>query len=262
VTATAPFLRWAGGKRRLLPQLHAALPRTFGDYYEPFLGGGALFFSLPELCAAAPAVNGPVDAVRRGPRVRLNDMNAEMMTAYTVLRDHPDQLIDRLKHLAADVTRAGYVAVRAAAPEDTIERAARFIYLNRTGFNGLWRVNKAGRNNVPWGQLGNPTVCNEVLLRADSAALAGSLVTCGSYRAAVATAGAGDLVYLDPPYVPLSATASFTAYDADGFGLAEQKALAQAIAELTTRGVHVLLSNSDTPVTREIFAALELTALR
>jgi DNA adenine methylase len=241
VPAPAPFLRWAGGKRRLLPALLAARPTDFGGYFEPFVGGGALLFALPP-----------------SSRRVVNDANAQLVAAYRVLRDDTDTLVRALRVHAADTSKDAYLRLRASEPHDAVGIAARFIALNRLSFNGLYRVNRAGRYNVPWGALANPTVCNEELLRADAASLAGVEVRCGSFADAVADAVAGDFVYLDPPYIPASATSSFTAYAAEGFGLTEQRQLAEVIADLDARSVHVMLSNSDTPVTREVFAALQL----
>jgi len=240
--APAPFLRWAGGKRRLLPVLRATLPATFNHYYEPFAGGAALFFDLPALAA----------------RAHLNDATADLMHAYTVLRDTPTDLVHALHTMGLATTKDDYLAVRAANPTTSLDRAARFVYLNRTSFNGLFRVNSSGFFNVPWGQLANPTVCNEDLLKADSAHLAGVHLATGGYEAALAGARAGDFVYLDPPYIPTSPTAAFASYTPGGFTEPDQRALAGEVARLSALGVSVMLSNSDTSLTREIFAAMDL----
>jgi DNA adenine methylase len=242
VTTPGPFLRWAGGKRRLLPVLHAAMPATFNRYYEPFLGGGALFFSL-----RLP-----------GHRCVLNDFTPDLVAAYTQLRDHPEELITALQGHARRAGKDAYLELRATTPATDLEAAARFIALNRQSFNGLWRVNSRGQMNVPWGQLKNPTVCNEPLLRADAAALAGVTLRTGSYQDAVGDAGEGDFVYLDPPYLPASATSSFSKYAAGDFGPADHEQLARTITTLRERGALVMLSNSDTPLTRQIFADLDL----
>jgi DNA adenine methylase len=242
VPQPAPFLRWAGGKRRLLPALHAALPVTIGRFYEPFLGGGALFFSLEH----------------PGTDCVINDFTADLVACYEALRDTPDALIARLHEHARDTSKDAYLALRASEPDSPLERAARFIALNRTSFNGLYRVNGAGKFNVPWGQLKNPTVCNEELLRADAARLAGATIRTGSYADAVSDARAGDFVYFDPPYIPLSATSNFAAYAKEGFGPDAQVELATCVQDLAARGVNVMLSNSDTPLTREIFAGMNL----
>ena len=237
-----PFLRWAGGKRRLLPVLRAALPATFAHYYEPFLGGGALFFDLPPMGDAA----------------HLNDATDDLIHAYTVLRDTPSELITTLGTLGEVTTKSAYLAVRASEPAMPLGRAARFIYLNRTGFNGLYRVNRSGKFNVPFGQLANPTVCNEDLLASDTAHLRGVHLRAGGYADALSGAGPGDFVYLDPPYIPLSPTAAFAAYTPGGFTEPDQRALADEVDRLTALGALVMLSNSDTPLTRDIFARMNL----
>jgi DNA adenine methylase len=219
------------------------MPREFAHYYEPFFGGGALFFSI-----AHP-----------GERCRLNDTNHHLMAAYEAVRDSTDELMERLRARAQDVSKEAYLALRAEQhPESVLDRAERMITLNRLGFQGLWRENSRGLMNTPYGYLANPTVCDEPVLTADSARLAGTRLTCGSYVDAVADAKAGDFVYFDPPYIPLSATSNFAAYAKEGFGPAEQQRLADLIADLAGRGVNVMLSNSDTPLTREIFGQMDL----
>lgn len=239
--APRPFLRWVGGKRRLIPALLAALPRRLGTYFEPFLGGGALLFSLPAVGAR-----------------KVNDLNADLVTSYQVLRDYPDELIAALRTHAHETTETAYYRLRNTTPTDPIDVAARFITLNRLCFQGLYRENRNGRMNVPYGHLAAPTVCDERLLRADAVALTGVDITCGTYTDALADAAAGDFVYLDPPYVPISATAGFTDYIAGGFTSAHHRELAAAITDLDARGVRVMLSNSDTPQTRAFFADLHL----
>lgn len=242
MSTPAPFLRWAGGKARLLPALHAAMPGEFGRYYEPFLGGGALFWSLQH----------PSD------QCVLGDLTDDLVDAYQQLRDRPEALIEQLRSLEGDTSKDAYLALRASDPAGPLERAARFIALNRTCFNGLYRVNASGRFNVPWGQLKNPTICNAPLLRADAVKLAGTDIRRGGYAETSADAQRGDFVYLDPPYIPASSTSNFAAYAKEGFGPAEQEQLAAHVRDLTSRGVRVMLSNSDTPLTRSIYADLDL----
>lgn len=242
--APAPFLRWAGGKRQLLPVLRSAFPASFDRYYEPFLGGGAVLFAL-------------ADDVP-GDRCVVNDVNGELLCAYRAVRDDVDTLISELTKVAGDTSSEAYYRMRASEPTDPMGRAVRMIYLNRTGFNGLYRVNSKGRFNVPHGKLTNPEVCNEPLLRADAQRLQGVTIREGSFVDAVADATAGDLVYLDPPYIPLTPTASFSRYAVDDFREPDQRALADTIRDLTARGVRVVLSNSDTPLTRDIFSDLHL----
>ncbi len=246
--AAGPFLKWAGGKRQLLALLAALLPRAFGTYFEPFLGGGALFFEL----------------VRRG-RVRravLGDVNGDLILTYRAVRDHVDALIEALIPLRDGHDEAHYYAARErfnAEPGDPVERAALVIYLNQTGFNGLFRVNRQGRFNVPYGRYVRPAVFHEARLRAASAALQCAELRPGDFATTLADAAPGDFAYLDPPYVPLSATAHFTAYARGGFDAAEQQRLAETFARLTTRGVHAMLSNHQSPQLRGLYDAAVLT---
>lgn len=254
MTEPGPFLRWAGGKRQLLGELLAELPDGFhlstNRYFEPFIGGGAVMFAL----AGTPAAAGLAPTRRKtGRPIVINDVNPDLANTYTVLRDQPADLIAALGELAGDTTEARYYEMRAHVPTDPVDAAARTIYLNRTTFNGLYRQNSAGQFNVPWGRLANPTICNTELLEACSQWLSHAEIRCGSFIAAVADAAAGDVVYLDPPYVPLTPTASFSKYAKDDFGEMDQWALAGVIRGLLDRGAHVILSNSDTELTRRIY---------
>jgi DNA adenine methylase len=231
-------LKWAGGKSQLLGALSERVPRVppFKRYFEPFLGGGALFFSL---------------LPKRG---HLSDVNDEIINCYQVVRDDVRALVEALGDHRYD--EAHYYAVRDTDPArlGRIERAARTIFLNKTGFNGLYRVNRAGKFNVPFGRYAKPAICDEANLRACSAALAGMEISTSDFERAAGRAEAGDFVYFDPPYVPLSRTAAFTAYAPGGFGLDAQSRLAKLFAKLAARGVDVLLSNSDVPEIRELYA--------
>jgi DNA adenine methylase len=240
---TTPFLKWVGGKRQLLPQLNARLPAAFNDYWEPFMGGGALFFDLQE--------RGLVG----GSTAHLSDLNDSLVTTYHVVATQLQQLLPLLKaHEIAHSANASahYYATRSATPISDLEVAARFIYLNRTCFNGLWRVNRKGEFNVPIGSYKNPSILNSALLAAASNALAGVSISHHGYE--LTTPVSGDFVYFDPPYDPLSKTASFTAYSKNGFGDAEQTALRDKMDALTNQGVFVMLSNSDTPFIRGLYA--------
>ena len=237
--AARPFVKWAGGKAGVAGELAALAPSRIGAYYEPFAGGGALFFRL----AADPA--------RRPRRAVLNDLNAELMTAYEVVRDDPEALARLLAAHEADYLardRAGraerYYEVRAQAPEDPAEVAARLIFLNKTCFNGLYRVNREGRFNVPHGRYARPRILDRAALLAASAALAGAELRSVDFEEACAGAGPGDFVYFDPPFEPLSATSSFTAYTAGNFGREDQKRLRWRADDLHARGAAVLISNS------------------
>lgn len=242
-----PFIKWAGGKRQLLPAILSRMPSGMGTYYEPFIGGGAVFFVLDAEDAFDQAIIG--------------DCNPELINAYSTLSDltQLETVITLLKGYPYD--RTFYEEMRKKKPADltAAERAARFIYLNRTGFNGLYRVNKKGEFNVPFGKYTNPTICDEANLRQVSGALRQDRVTCriGDFEAQVVSAKAGDMVYFDPPYMPLSITSSFTEYMAGGFTLTDQERLARCFKVLADRGVGVLLSNSDTPKVRELYAGFQ-----
>lgn len=243
--------------------LQGFLPADFDlarhRYFEPFAGGAALLWALSGHPSARDL---PATSPKRRRRMVLNDVNGELATTYRVLQDDCEALIVRLEDMAGDVSEERYYQVRAATPADPVEVAARLIYLNRTTFNGLYRVNRQGQFNVPYGKLANPTVCDAARLRACSAWLRHVEVRSGSFVAAVNDARAGDVVYLDPPYIPLTATASFAGYAKDGFGELDQWALSGVVAGLSGRGVRVVMSNSCTETTSQVFGAqLDLYAV-
>ncbi len=248
----APFLKWAGGKGDLLPQYDPLFPTgRAGTAYEPFVGSGAVFFHLRGRDFAQ--------------RYCLSDVNAELINAYVVVRDCVNDLIERLEEHARRHNREHFAAVRGLDREpgwpdafDPVARAARLIYLNRTCYNGLWRVNRQGHFNVPMGRYRNPTILHAHLLRAASAALQGVEVRVCRFDEAVREAGSGDFVYFDPPYVPLNATSNFTSYDANGFGVEEQQALAETFRALDARGCRVMLSNSDHPLVHALYAGFSI----
>lgn len=242
-----PFLKWAGGKTALLPEILPRLPARIDTYYEPFLGGGAVFFALA--------------AERRFGRALLGDANEDLVDTYVALATDPKAVIEALsKHVYEE---SYYYTMRASKPKTLAARAARFIYLNRTCFNGLYRVNKKGEFNVPFGRYTNPTICDAENLGAVSMVLRDSVAIANvDFENLAANAREGDVVYYDPPYVPLTPTSSFTSFTAGGFGLNEQIRLRDSFKELDARGVHVLLSNSDTPVVRELYAGFKLAKVR
>ena len=234
-----PFLKWAGGKTQLVPELVARAPRHIDSYFEPFLGGGAMFFALA----------GDPDLAPR--RAVLNDANRELVTVYEVVRDEVARLIARLGTLAAPYLAAGpeeraemYYAQRARTPEDRVDTAARFIFLNKTCFNGLYRVNRRGEFNVPHGRYLMPRILDESTLRAASQALRGVTLMSSDFADVTTEARTGDFVYLDPPFEPLSKTSSFTGYTEGAFGRHEQVRLKWLVDDLTDRGVSTMLSNS------------------
>jgi DNA adenine methylase len=235
-----PFLKWAGGKGQLLEQLRPMLPRTpWRRYFEPFVGSAALFFALR-----------PAEAT-------LSDVNPELIDCYVAVQRHVERLVSALRRHEYDEQLYYQVRQQDPAALDLPARAARTIYLNKTGYNGLYRVNRAGRFNVPFGRYTNPgfrspdSVDN---LRACSRVLRGAKLAVRDFAQVVRHARKGDFVYFDPPYVPLSETSAFTSYAAGGFGPAEQQRLAEIVGELSDRGVLVMLSNSDAPAVRELYA--------
>lgn len=233
-----PFLKWAGGKTALLPELLKAAPQRIETYYEPFLGGGALFFAL--------------QAEGRFRRAVLSDSNRELINAYTQVRDNVEGLIRALKvhqrkYREAEDRAEYYYAIRAKKLTCSLGGAANLIFMNKTGYNGLYRVNSKGRFNVPHGRYKNPNICDEDNLRAASEALQGVELRVADFAAGPRLAGTGDLVYFDPPYVPMSETAYFTSYTAKEFGMDEQERLANTAATLAAQGSSVALSNSGHP---------------
>lgn len=235
-----PFCKWAGGKTALLPEILPRLPAKINTYYEPFVGGGAVFFALA--------------AEKRFKRAVLGDANEELIGTYAAIKEEVEAVIRNLQRSAEEHSKGYYYAVRASAPRHPAARAARMIYLNRTCFNGLYRVNKSGGFNVPFGDYENPTICDEENLRAVSSVLQDVPFLPGDFVRSTMRAKRGDAVYFDPPYVPASDTASFTAYTKGGFGPAEQERLRDVVLRLSKSGVHVLLSNSDTPSVRKLYA--------
>lgn len=230
-----PFIKWAGGKGQLLNELTKRVPHNFRRYFEPFVGGGALFFRIQ-----------PSQAV-------IADKNAELVNAFIIVRDRVGELIkDLAKHKNE---QEYYYALRALDPQkmSPVERASRFIYLNKTCYNGLWRVNRQGNFNVPFGRYKNPKICDIPNLQAVSAVLQGTEILCTDFEEAVQEASQGDFIYFDPPYQPLTSTAYFTNYVQEGFGENEQQRLARLMKKLSDLGCFVMLSNSDTDFIRELY---------
>jgi DNA adenine methylase len=243
-----PILKWAGGKRQLLPTLRAHYPSTFSRYFEPFLGSGAVFLDLlsNDLLGKRHAF--------------LSDRNADLIGCYRMIRDEPDEVISHLEDLEREHEEgeaAFYYEVRdkrfnrpaTKSRTTTPGRAALFIYLNRTGFNGLYRVNSKGAFNVPIGRYASPRINDPEGITRLSVALNSRHVSLAVRRfsSALTTAAKGDFVYLDPPYAPLSQSAAFTAYSRQRFTLEDQQALQRLVIALARKGCHVLLSNSTAP---------------
>lgn len=248
VSVARPFIKWVGGKRQLLPHLLRHVPDRYQRYFEPFIGGGALFF------AARPS-----NAV-------LADVNERLIRTYKGVRDDVETVIRLLKKYPHNST---FFYELREAPIDSgtdAEVAAWFIYLNKTGFNGLYRVNKANRFNVPFGRYANPNICDEENLRACATSLSNVELMVADFEVVVAKAKRGDFVYFDPPYVPLSITSSFTSYTSHGFAAGQQVRLRDTALKLKKRGVRVLVSNSSAAFVRELysddFEMIEVAALR
>ncbi|MBD2537924.1 DNA adenine methylase [Coleofasciculus sp. FACHB-SPT36] len=232
-----PFLKWAGGKSQLIQQYIPYFPPKFTTYYEPFLGGGALFFHL------LPKVS------------ILTDINGELVNVFRCVRDEVEPLIEFLHQHQMNHSKEYYYCVRLMQPSTPLERASRFIYLNKTCFNGLYRENSKGQFNVPIGKYKNPKICNPALLRSVSAALQSALIDVQPFEAVLQSAeNAEDFVFFDPPYYPLSPTSNFTAYSRHSFNEADQIRLRDVFVELAKRGVKVMLSNSDCLFIREIYS--------
>lgn len=244
-----PFFKFVGGKTKLLPELLARAPVTIDTYAEPFAGGAALFFALLE------------DPGRRVQKAVLADRNPDLIACYRAVRDDVDGLIGVLSKYKYDQDL--YYEVRAQDPcnMNYVCRGARFLFLNKTCFNGLWRVNKDGKFNVPFGKYENPRIVDEEGLRAAAKTL--SYVEIRDVDFAEVTGGlkSGDFAYLDPPYVPVSKTASFTSYAKDGFGPKDQQRLLDELRSLRVRGVHAMLSNADTVETRELYRGFAIHAV-
>lgn len=245
---TRPFVKWAGGKTQLLMQLDKYLPNSLSKedsftYVEPFVGGGAMLFHMLQ---KYPNID----------RAIINDINPVLITAYRVIKEKPELLIARLGQIQAEyrqlkgeeAQREYYLKTRESYNENPlgdIDKAAMFIFLNRTCFNGLHRVNSKGYFNVPFGRYVNPTICDEALIMEDSKALQKVVILCGDYTQVEFLADDKTFVYFDPPYRPLSATSSFTSYAKENFDDEEQIRLGQLFARLARRGCKVMLSNSD-----------------
>jgi DNA adenine methylase len=245
----SPIVKWVGGKTRLLPEIAARLPRSYGRYFEPFAGGAAVYFHLAPHAAV------------------LADRNADLIATYRAVAADPEGVIRQLAIHREAHGEQHYYATRARWNDrelkwTSLDRAATFIYLNRTCYNGLYRVNRAGGFNVPMGRYKNPLICDADGLRAASRALARTTLRNTDYRDAVADAVAGDLVYFDPPYDPVTTTANFVSYTADAFGPDDQRALAALARDLVGRGVAVVLSNSDTPFIRSLYKGLRIDRVR
>ena len=239
-----PIVKWVGGKRQLMFELIKNMPKSYNRYFEPFVGGGALFFELQ-----------PENAY-------ISDMNEELINLYSVVRDNVYELIEDLgKH---EVSKEYFLEIRNIdrtekyAKLSSIERASRFIYLNRTCFNGMYRVNSQGQFNVPFGHYKNPRIIDESNLLNCSKLLNKTEIKCADFSEILTKVQKDDFVYFDPPYVPLNETSSFTSYTKDGFDIDMQFKLRDVCDELDSMGVKFMLSNSDTKLVNELYANYEI----
>jgi DNA adenine methylase len=239
-----PFLKWAGGKRQLISTIKKYIPCQYTQFYEPFIGAGAVLFSLQ-----------PKTSI-------INDRNCELVNCYRVIRDSPDDLINLCKQHDNNNSKEYYYNLREQDrhPDfeklSPIEKAARIIYLNKTCFNGLFRVNSQGQFNVPYGDQSNPVIADPLVIKAVSTFLNNrSVRICeGDFADVVSTAKKGAFLYFDPPYHPISDTSSFTGYSIDGFTGSEQERLKKVCDDLSDRGCQVLVSNSNASFIRELYS--------
>ncbi len=240
-----PFLKWAGGKSQLISQYIPYFPQNFTTYYEPFLGGGAVFFYLASQQSNFRAI--------------LTDINSELINAYCCVRDRVEELIPLLAEHQIRHTKDYYYSLRSQSKGTPVEKAARLIYLNKTCFNGLYRENSKGEFNVPIGRYKNPKICNLNLLRSVSSALQSTQIEFRHFESVREYAPTEqDFIYFDPPYYPLSNTSNFTAYSRCSFNEDDQIRLRDTFAELARQRVKVMLSNSDCPFIREIYGEFNI----
>lgn len=242
-----PILKWVGGKRQLLNSIRPLVPQEYDTYYEPFIGGGAVLFDLQ-----------PEKAV-------INDSNTELINVYECIRDHPADVVELLEEHATKNSSEYFYKIRSQdrepeyAARPAPERAARIIYLNKTCYNGLYRVNSAGQFNTPYGRYAHPNIVNKELIKAMSDYLQGQVtILNGDYQTALATADEHSFVYLDPPYMPISSSASFTGYTEGGFSSKEQERLKETCDDLRKRKVHFLESNSDCDDIRKLYSEYDI----
>jgi len=245
-TSPKPFVKWAGGKRQLITSLEGHLPKKFNTYFEPFLGGGALLFHL----------------LNQSPNLKchVSDLNSDLILAYITIRDKVEQLIESLeRHSGKYFTdqQKYYYSVRESAPKNQIEKVSRLLFLNKTCFNGLYRVNSKGQFNVPLGKYTNPSIVNKENLLVVSKILQSKniAIRCQDFAAVLDEAKKDDFVYFDPPYQPVSKTANFTSYTKCEFTYDDLKRLAEVCQKLDKKDCNVLLSNSNTKEVRKLFSS-------
>jgi len=242
-----PFIKWVGGKRTLVKRLGKMMPENFNNYFEPFVGGGAFLFHLYS------------EEILKNKEKTIFDINSELINTYKVVKNNPNELIKNLKEYKLKHNKEFYYKIRLLdrkegfKTSDEILRATRFIYLNKTCFNGLYRVNKSGYFNVPVGSYKNPNIADEEVILNASKALRNVDIYNSSYDKVLEFAQKRDLVYFDPPYYPLNRTSNFTSYSENDFLEKEQEELFNVFERLAKKGVFVMLSNSDTPYIKELY---------
>lgn len=248
----SPIVKWVGGKRQLLDEIMPFIPDKYTTYVEPFVGGGALFFEIQ-----------PKKAI-------INDYNEELINMYQIVRDYPDELIDILKEHEDSNSEDYFYTIRSLDRNSEythlgdVKRAARIIYLNKTCYNGLYRVNAAGQFNTPYGKYKNPCIVNATVIKAMSSYLNNKEISIrqGDYRDVLKNVHKGAFVYLDPPYMPISSSASFTGYTENGFSYKEQVELKKACDKLRDRGIIFVQSNSDCPEIRELYSGYDIVTVQ
>ncbi len=239
IVKATPFVKWAGGKRQLLSELDYSLPKTFNNYFEPFVGGGALFFHLKSKRIVNKAI--------------LNDYNPDLVGVYKIVKNDVNALIKELASLKYKNNEETFYQIRKEQPSQPVKKAAQFLYLNKTAFNGLYRVNSKGKFNVPFGKYKNPKILDEKNLLAVSKALQIGEITCLDFEQAIEKAKKEDFVYFDPPYQPISKTSNFTSYTTKDFTEKDQERLSQCFKKLDKKGCFVMLSNSYVPLIKELY---------
>lgn len=244
-TEPKPFVKWAGGKRQLIAIIDKHMPEEFGTYFEPFLGGGAVMFHLL--------------GKNQETRCKVSDLNSDLVLAYVTIRDRLDELVISLENHAKNYHKnpdSYYYGIRESEPKNQIDKVSRLLFLNRTCFNGLYRVNSKGKFNVPLGRYSNPNIVNEQNLASVSRALQSRKIqiSCRDFTAVLSDAKKGDFVYFDPPYQPVSNTANFTNYTNRDFTYEDLAKLVDVSEKLTNKGCKVLHSNSNSREVKALFS--------
>jgi len=240
-----PFLKWAGGKGRLLNKLSKFFPKNYNSYFEPFIGGGAVFFHL-----------NPEKAI-------INDLNNELINLYNAIKKNPEKLMEELDGLQGNVDdKDFFLKMRSKKPKKELDRAVRMIFLNRTCYNGMYRVNSKGEFNVPFGDMGTPKLYEKKNIIACSQALKKTTILCGEYKKLNQRIRKKDFVYLDPPYVPLSDTAHFTSYTSEKFGERQQLELLEFCKKIDQKGGLFMLSNSYNEFTEKLYCKFNTNTIK